>query len=65
MVSQPERYFDVLNNILKYELAGVVRYTHYSLMVRGPARIPLVDFFKAQVQVAVLLPHSLMFCLAP
>ena len=30
------------------ELAGVVRYTHYSLMVTGPYRIPIVDFMKAQ-----------------
>jgi bacterioferritin len=38
----------VLNTIMEYELAGVVRYTHYALMVRGPNRIPIVDFFKAQ-----------------
>ena len=39
---------NILNKIMEYELAGVVRYTHYSLMVTGPYRIPLVDFFKAQ-----------------
>ena len=38
----------ILNQIMEYELAGVVRYTHYSLMVTGPNRIPLVDFFKSQ-----------------
>jgi len=38
----------VLNSIMEYELAGVVRYTHYALMVRGPNRIPIVDFFNAQ-----------------
>lgn len=37
-----------LNQIIEYELAGVVRYTHYSLMARGPNRIPLVAFFQAQ-----------------
>jgi bacterioferritin len=37
-----------LNRILEAELAGVVRYTHYSLMITGPNRIPLVDFMKAQ-----------------
>ena len=37
-----------LNAILEAELSGVVRYTHYSLMVTGPNRIPLVDFLKAQ-----------------
>lgn len=39
---------DLLNSIMEFELAGVVRYTHYSLMVTGPNRIPIVDFFKAQ-----------------
>ena len=38
----------LLNTIMEFELAGVVRYTHYSLMVTGPNRIPIVDFFKAQ-----------------
>ena len=38
----------LLNAIIEAELAGVVRYTHYSLMVRGPNRIPIVDFFRAQ-----------------
>lgn len=38
----------VLNRIIEHELAGVVRYTHYSLMVRGPHRLPIVAFFKAQ-----------------
>ena len=34
---------DILNKILEIELAGVVRYTHYSLMVFGHARIPIVS----------------------
>jgi len=38
----------VLNEILKAELAGVVRYTHYSLVITGPNRLPLVEFMKAQ-----------------
>jgi bacterioferritin len=38
----------VLNRILEAELAGVVRYTHYALMITGPNRIPLVDFMQAQ-----------------
>lgn len=37
-----------LNAILEAELSGVVRYTHYSLMITGPHRIPLVDFMKGQ-----------------
>ncbi|HJK98268.1 MAG TPA: ferritin-like domain-containing protein [Polyangiaceae bacterium LLY-WYZ-14_1] len=38
----------ILDEIMQQELAGVVRYTHYALMVTGPNRLPLVDFFKAQ-----------------
>lgn len=39
---------DLLNTLMEFELAGVVRYTHYSLMVTGPNRIPIVEFFKTQ-----------------
>ena len=38
----------VLNEIIKAELAGVVRYTHYSLVITGPNRLPLVGFMKEQ-----------------
>lgn len=38
----------VLNEIIRAELSGVVRYTHYSLVITGPNRLPLVDFMKAQ-----------------
>ena len=34
MVSHPEHYHDVLQRIMKVELAGVLRYTHYAVMVR-------------------------------
>ena len=37
-----------LNAIIEAELSGVVRYTHYSLMITGPHRLPLVEFMKAQ-----------------
>ena len=37
-----------LSRIMEFELAGVVRYTHYSLMVAGPNRIPIVQFMKGQ-----------------
>ncbi len=43
-----KKTIDLLNSIMEFELAGVVRYTHYSLMVTGPNRIPIVEFFKAQ-----------------
>ena len=42
------RTIDILNEIMEYELAGVVRYTHYSLMVAGPHRLPIVQFLKDQ-----------------
>ncbi len=45
---------NLLNSIMEFELAGVVRYTHYSLMVTGPNRIPIVDFFKAQASESLL-----------
>jgi bacterioferritin len=35
-----------LNQILELELAGVVRYTHYSLMIYGYNRIPIVSWLK-------------------
>jgi bacterioferritin len=44
----------ILNSIMEYELAGVVRYTHSSLMVTGPYRIPIVDFLKAQANESLL-----------
>ncbi len=38
----------VLNKILETELAGVVRYTHYALMVYGYNRIPIVSWMRGQ-----------------
>jgi bacterioferritin len=35
-----------LNRIMELELAGVVRYTHYALMVYGYSRIPIVDWLR-------------------
>lgn len=37
-----------LNTILEFELSGVVRYTHYSLMVFGYTRIPIVKWLREQ-----------------
>ena len=44
---------DTLNRILELELAGVVRYTHYSLMIFGHARIPIVSWMRAQATEAL------------
>lgn len=43
-----ENVCTILNEIMEYELAGVVRYTHSALMVSGPYRIPIVTFLKEQ-----------------
>jgi bacterioferritin len=44
----------VLNRILEAELAGVVRYTHYSLLVFGFGRIPIVSWLQAQANESLL-----------
>lgn len=46
-INEPD-VIEALNRLLEAELSGVVRYTHYSLMIHGPHRIPLVDFMKEQ-----------------
>ena len=38
----------LLNKIMEAELAGVVRYTHYSLMVFGHNRIPIVSWLRGE-----------------
>lgn len=39
---------ETLNSILECELAGVVRYTHYSFMIFGHNRIPIVAWLRTQ-----------------
>ncbi|HYC53528.1 MAG TPA: ferritin-like domain-containing protein [Candidatus Binatia bacterium] len=39
---------DLLNKILEMELAGSIHYTHYSFMVFGYNRIPIVDWLRSQ-----------------
>ena len=41
-----EKTITVLNDILEYELAGVVKYTHFALMVTGPNRLTLDKFLN-------------------
>ena len=45
-----------LNKILEFELAGTVRYTHYSLMTYGYGRIPIVSWLREQA--AEALAHA-------
>ena len=43
-----DKVISLLNDIMKYELAGVVRYTHSALMVVGPYRESLIKYFNEQ-----------------
>ena len=53
-----EKTVAILNSILEQELAGVVRYTHYALMVTGPDRLPLIEFLKAQAAESLAHAHA-------
>lgn len=55
--SDTKKAIDLLNKIMELELAGVVRYTHYSLMVYGYSRIPIVDWMKGNAQEGLLHAH--------
>src|SRR5213075_2441633 len=44
----------VLNRLLETELAGVVRYTHYSFLVFGFGRIPIVSWLRDQANESLL-----------
>jgi len=43
----------VLNQLLELELAGVVRFNHYALMVFGHARIPIVAWLRGEASEAM------------
>ena len=43
-----KKVIDSLNRILELELAGVVRYMHYSFMIFGHNRIPIVAWLRDQ-----------------
>lgn len=47
---EKEAAIEVLNRIMELELAGVVRYTHYSLMIYGHSRIPIVSWMKSNAE---------------
>lgn len=60
--SMSEEKFDrdaavaLLNQIMEAELAGVVRYTHYSLMIFGHNRIPIVSWLRGEA--SICLEHA-------
>lgn len=49
-----EKVVAVMNQILESELAGVVRYTHYSFLVFGFGRIPIVSWLREQADESLL-----------
>jgi bacterioferritin len=51
-----QKIIGLLNEILEHELAGVVRYTHYSSLVFGHNRIPIVSWLREQA--AESLTHA-------
>ena len=55
--NEKQNAIDILNRILELELAGVVRYTHYSLMIFGYNRIPIVSWLKSNADES--LAHAL------
>jgi bacterioferritin len=46
--AETAKVVDTLNRILELELAGLVRYLHYSFMIFGHNRIPIVAWLRAQ-----------------
>ena len=45
-----ERIIKKLSEIFNLELTGVIRYTHYALMIFGANRLPLIDFYRQQAK---------------
>lgn len=54
-----EKILKLLNQALEHEYAGVIRYSHYSLMIFGFNRIPIVKWFRDQSNES--LGHAEMF----
>ena len=52
-----EQTINTLNEILELELAGVVRYMHYSFMIFGHHRIPITAWLRTQ-SIAMSPVHS-------
>ena len=55
---EKKQMVDILNNIMEIELSGVVRYTHYSLMVFGYNRIPIVSWLKGNADESLVHAHK-------
>jgi bacterioferritin len=53
-----EEAVKILNRILELELAGVVRYMHYSFMIFGHNRIPITGWLRGQASES--LAHAVL-----
>ena len=53
-IENDQQVVEVLNQLLEAELTGVVRYTHYSFLVFGFGRIPIVSWLRAQADESLL-----------
>ena len=49
---------DALNRIMELELAGVVKYAHYALMIYGYNRIPIVSWMKGNADESLVHAHK-------
>ncbi len=56
--TNPKTIVTQLNKLLEMELSGVTRYLHYSFMVFGANRIPIVAWFREQANEGVA--HSVL-----
>jgi bacterioferritin len=48
VASEYKQIIEVLNEIFQNEMAGIIRYLHYSFMIMGHNRIPIQAWFRAQ-----------------
>jgi bacterioferritin len=53
-----KKAIDLLNQILEMELAGAIHYTHYSFMVYGYNRIPIVSWLEQQATESIAHARS-------
>ena len=53
-----QQVVSILNKIMELELAGVVRYTHFSLMVDGYNRLPIVSWLKDNATEGLTHAHN-------
>ena len=52
--TKTEAAIHALNRIMELELAGVIKYTHYALMVYGYNRIPIVSWLQTNADESLI-----------